>query len=164
MITQDELKHRLSYSEETGLFTWVNPTVNNCKVGSEAGTSLNGYRRIMVNGRIYMAHRLAWLYVHGYTPEHEIDHINGNRSDNRICNLRLATHKQNMENTRLQMNNTSGHRGVTWDRNRQKWIARINHFNEVTYLGRYANIEDAVTAVKNARDCCFTHHKTSYSA
>ncbi|MDA6380520.1 HNH endonuclease signature motif containing protein [Escherichia coli] len=70
---------------------------------------------IMINGKAYPAHRLAWLIVYGTMPDGFIDHINRVRTDNRISNLRLVTHSENMQNRKIQKNNKSGYRGVSWD-------------------------------------------------
>lgn len=165
MITQSELKEVLSYDEMTGQFVWIKSTSDRIKVGDEAGAIRpDGYRSIQVNGKRTMAHRWAWLYVFGNFPDCEIDHINGNRSDNRLVNLRLATSKQNKENTRLKINNTSGHRGVSWDASREKWLAHVVHNRKFHNIGRFDDIDDAVKAVKEARNQLFTHHLTCYSA
>ena len=127
MLTQERLKHLLDYDPETGVFTRRVRTSNRIMVGQIAGTvHSKGYLCIDIDGRKYFAHRLAWLYVHGRWPKQQIDHINGNRSDNRLCNLREASHAENQHNRRRKnKNNTSGVPGVFWNTNRRKWEARI---------------------------------------
>ena len=99
MLTQAELKQLLIYDPVTGVF--INRVTRNSQalIGNEAGTNHpDGYRHMKINHKCYLAHRLAWLYVHGEWPDGQIDHINGNRKDNRIENLRLVCNKQNSEN------------------------------------------------------------------
>jgi hypothetical protein len=151
MLSQDELKTLLDYCPETGHFRW-----NICKnkamsVGDLAGNiNRDGYRHIMINGRTFKAHRLVWLYVYGQFPENEIDHINLNKSDNRLINLREATRSQNNINKANQRNNTSGHKGVCWHKASNKWRARISMNNKRIHLGSFTNIEDAVDAYNNS--------------
>ena len=82
-LTQERLKELLHYDPETGYFTWKISPNNAVKVGSVAGTSMNNYIRIIIDHKAYLAHRLAFLYMEGYFPEHEVDHINRIRDDNR---------------------------------------------------------------------------------
>lgn len=99
----------------------------------------------------HTAHRIAWEIVNGPIPKGmEIDHINGNAHDNRITNLRLATHQQNMLNRRMYRNNTSGHKGFSYDKSRKKWSANIQVARKSTSLGRFDSIEDAITAYAKA--------------
>ena len=85
MLTQDRLKEVIRYDPESGILSWKKKTANCTKVGAEAGClNPNGYREIKIDGTSYKSHRLAWLYVHGYFPEKFIDHIDRNRSNNRI--------------------------------------------------------------------------------
>ena len=99
MITQSILASHLTYSPSSGLFTW-NQQRGRVKKGEIAGTvNSNGYTQIRINGRIYLAHRLAWLYVHGEFPKPMIDNVNRNRQDNKIQMLSLATKRQNAQNT-----------------------------------------------------------------
>jgi hypothetical protein len=95
MLTQAELKKYLRYYPDSGIFTCPCPARWDKLLGTP---NKLGYVYIMVRGRMYAAHRLAWLYVHGEFPKDEIDHINRIRGDNRICNLREATHKENCRN------------------------------------------------------------------
>ena len=111
-----------------------------------------------------MAHRLAWLFHYGEWPENHIDHINGDRSDNRICNLREATVKQNGENRKLHKNNTSGYRNVRWKKERNKWEVSIRHNRKLHSIGLFSNLDDAIDAAKKARDQLFTHHDTPHSS
>lgn len=112
------LKELLRYEYETGMFYWAKKTskYSSSEIGQVAGSvDKHGYTRIMINGYRYQAHRLAWLYVHGDYPDAEqpfIDHINGNRSDNRIVNLKASSGAENNRNVRIQSNNTSGVNGV----------------------------------------------------
>lgn len=147
-LTQDALKSHLSYDHETGLFIRL-------RNGRVAGNKRDdGYITIGVNYRRYYAHRLAWLYVHGYMPTTEIDHINQNTSDNRISNLREASKSQNQANvSKMPAKNTSGYRGVYWHKARGKWAAQMMHKGEMLFLGLYSDPVDASNAyVKKARE------------
>lgn len=98
MLTHERLKHFLSYELETGVFTRVAPC-RGVRVGDPAGRKTShGYWRITIDKKTYAAHRLAWFYVHGVWPVGDVDHMNGNRQDNRIANLREATRSLNMQN------------------------------------------------------------------
>jgi hypothetical protein len=115
------------------------------------GVSRSGYVEIRLDRRLYRAHRLAWLHVHGAWPVHEIDHINGEKADNRIANLRDATSGQNKANqTRLRADNTSGHRGVSWSKANRKWFAKIKHAGRQKLLGYFDSKEAAVEAYELA--------------
>lgn len=134
------------------------------KAGQVAGCLRpDGYVFTQIDKRRYMNHRLAWLYVNGAFPANEIDHINGDRSDNRFVNLRLATSKQNKENTPMRVNNTSGYKGVHWDKSRNKWMAFVVHNRKFHNLGRFDDVNQAALVAKQARDEFFTHHNTTYS-
>jgi len=124
-ITKDRLCEALSYDQETGMFRWVSCSARNVKNGDAAGTiDSKGYRTIRVDYVVHKAHRLAWLYVYGELPSGVIDHINGDRGDNRIANLRDATHAINCQNVRkANKNNTSGLLGA--QKARTKWNAVI---------------------------------------
>lgn len=165
MLTQAELKQLLTYDADTGQFTRLVSATRKDRVGKIAGTvNMNGYRNIKLGKNVYKAHRLAWLYVYGEWPENLIDHINGVLDDNRIENLRSVTHKQNMENQTLHVNNTSGHRGVIWKSSEQKWMARLTHHGKRVTIGRFSTLEEAAAAAKAMRDQLFTHNKTEYAA
>ena len=116
----------------------------------EAGTIANGYVQLCLDGRQYMAHRMAWLYVYGTFPNGEIDHINRNKGDNRIENLRDVTKSTNQCNKKRMSNNTSGVTGVCWDKGTSKWLATISYNCKRIKLGRFNNFNDAVDARKVA--------------
>lgn len=150
-LTAEELRRLLDYDAETGVFTWLISPRNSIPTGSKAGNhGANGYVRISVDGRLYLAHRLAWLHVHGEWPPHEIDHVNGDKSDNRIANLRRATRSQNCANKRSRRDNVSGVKGVQWFERNQKWGARICIDGQTQFLGLFDRLEDAAAAYKNA--------------
>jgi hypothetical protein len=98
----------------------------------------------------YAAHRLAWAHFYGEWPVVGIDHINGNPSDNRIANLRLASQTQNMRNSRRRSNNTSGVKGVSWAKRQRKWYAYINVGGRMRSLGLFSALGDAVAARRAA--------------
>lgn len=151
-----ELKRHLKYDPQTGIFTRLT-TVGRSKEGSEAGTEFKGYRMIGVLGKRYLAHRLAWLYVHGRFPANEIDHKNRIRSDNRIDNLREATHKQNCENMSAHSDSKYGMRGVFWHGATKTWMAQICSGGKQTRLGYYQTITEAKAAYQAAAEKLFTH-------
>lgn len=148
----EALRGLLDYDPDTGIFAWRvarNSFGGGVKPGDFAGSMTDqGYVQIIVDQRRYRAHRLAWLFMTGSFPPdgHEIDHINGIRSDNRRNNLRLATRSENNMNAGLRTNNRSGHRGVSWVGTRKQWTARITIGGRVRCLGNFDHIDDAVRA------------------
>lgn len=150
LLSQETLKSLLHYDPDTGMFTQLKAR-QGVRVGSIAGKVRNdGYVQIRINGKIYLAHRLAWLYVHGTFPPDMIDHMNRVTSDNRIGNLRLATDAENKQNRSMQINNTSGHVGVHWDKRYQKWQAYIKVNSKQIKIGYFTDINDAISARKAA--------------
>lgn len=150
-LTAEKLRELLHYSPETGVFTWKVSNSNRVKVGDVAGClDGRGYLLISVRSRLHKAHRLAWLYVYGVWPTDQIDHINRIRTDNRIANLREVSHKQNNQNRSKPSNNTSGHPGVSWHKQRSKWLAHIKHNQKKIHLGCFNTIEEAIAARKAA--------------
>lgn len=122
-ITQSRLKQVLAYDLNTGVFTRV--ARSGVIAGTIAGTlKPDGYRQVRVDGRKHYAARLALLYVTGIYPDF-VDHINGDRDDNRFSNLRQATKVQNGQNIALSKRNSSGYTGVSWREASQKWLVRI---------------------------------------
>ena len=147
MITQARLKKLIKYDPETGVFRWKVATTNSVKAGDVAGCkNPYGYIQIRIDGKIYRAHRLAWLFVHGYFPEHQIDHANGVRDDNRLCNLREVTQACNMQNCKKQINNSTGMPGVYWNKAAGKYLAQIWIHGKHKYLGYYDDLENAALA------------------
>lgn len=140
-VTQGEVKTRLNYDPETGVFTWrINSS--RAKAGAVAGTvNSRGYVIICIRKRGYMAHRLAWFYVHGYWPPEETDHINGDRADNRLSNLRLATKRQNMHNRKRQVCASSPYKGVSI--HHAGWSAEICTPTGREWLGLFRTPEEA---------------------
>lgn len=144
MLTQAELKAHVHYDELTGIFTWTNPTSRKCKVGDLLGNSTKmGYRECKILGVREYVHRLAWLYMHGVMPSKHIDHINGDKSDNRISNLRECDRSQNLQNTKKRTDNTSGCKGVSWHKQLQRWAVRACINGKYKHLGLFHNIEEA---------------------
>lgn len=143
ILTQEYLKSILNYDHDTGVFKWKHrsdiPKEINARFSSMmTGEKLDhGYRRIVINSKKYYAHRLAWLYVNGYFPKITIDHIDGDKSNNKISNLREATYSQNQCNLGTAKNNRSGLKGVTYDKRQNNWFARIKINKKQIYLGSY---------------------------
>lgn len=165
------LQALFTYEPSTGVFTWASlPHVrtNVGLIGREAGAlNSRGYRVICVAKRKYFAHRLAWKLVHGSDPQGEIDHINGDRSDNRICNLRVVSRVENGRNLALPTHNRSGSIGVAFRADRRKWMAYIRVNKRNRFLGNFAKKQDAIAARKRAeREFSFheNHGRLSISA
>ena len=156
MITYEEVKELFDYKD--GELYWkkpLNSTMRKRKyydLGDKAGKQHSaGYVQICLNRRLYLAHRLIFLWHHGYLPR-VLDHIDGNRLNNKIENLRAATYSENQFNRKIGKNNTSGHKGISWSLQYQKWLARIWCHGKAIYLGKYDNLDDAVKAVKLKRE------------
>jgi len=147
MITQDILKSKVTYDKTTGIF--LHKKRSGVKAGRIAGSLTSyGYISIKVNKKAYGAHRLAWLYEYGSLPTSSIDHINHNRVDNRIDNLRICITDENSKNRKLYNNNPSGATGVRWRKDR--WEARIGVDGKSVHLGTFSEYSEAVNARKNA--------------
>lgn len=147
METLAEFKRYVSYDPETGLITSV-------KTGEVLGSPREGngktYLRIMINGKRYRSHRLAWLFITGSFPQEEIDHINGNGCDNRAVNLREVNRVDNCKNRRKPSNNTTGVVGVYKHRPTGGWQAQIRVNYQLKNLGVFREFEKAVNARKQA--------------
>jgi len=125
-------------------------TAGKARKGEQAGwIHPTGYRRIEISGREYPVHRIVWLMVTGEWVT-ELDHINGDRLDNRIENLRPVTRQENLKNQKRSIANTSGVTGVYWDRETGKWRALIRIGGKVKTIGRFLSFEEAVMARKEA--------------
>lgn len=142
-ITAARLREVLDYNPETGIFTWRIILKRRNPIGSIAGSlPASGYRLIGIDGTNYRAHRLAWLYVHGEWPKQFIDHIDGDRLNNAIANLRDVSNKTNTENiTKPRSTNGTGFLGVV--RYKDKFSAFIKTGNKNHYLGAFNTPEEA---------------------
>jgi len=150
-LTQELVKRVLDYSPETGVFTRRVRTSNRVKAGLPAGgVDGRGYWLICVGGERHTAHRLAFLYMEGSFPKDQVDHINGERSDNKWSNLRHATNKQNAQNKAVARKNRNGHTGVSWCNHSKKWRAYIKLDGKMIYLGYHKEEESAVMARRQA--------------
>jgi len=152
-LSKDEILELVDYNPETGKFIWNQRDIkwfgsykgwavwNNKYSGKESGIINNyGYRSLCVCYRRFLAHRLAWFITHGDWPE-RLDHINGDKDDNRIANLRIADKYQNAQNAMIKPNNKSGYKGVSKSKNR--WTAIIQSRGKVHYLGLFLTPEEA---------------------
>lgn len=142
--TQDQLKKILKYDPETGCFTWLIQRSSRRKIGDKAGYLDPGrYVRINVQGHLHYAHRLAFLYMEGAYPKNDVDHINRSKSDNRWINLRKATRTENFFNRPLGINNTSGYKGVSFDKSKNKFSAIATINGKSNFLGRFNSALEA---------------------
>jgi hypothetical protein len=154
-ITYERLRELLTYNSETGAFIWnMDRKCRQVKAGDVAGhKSRLGYMVTGIDGSAPMLmHRLAWFYVYGQHPSEQIDHINGNRSDNRLINLRVVNNQQNNQNRHiLRSTNTSGYAGVSWHKQRSRWNATITVSGKKKSLGLYASAKEAGAIAAKAR-------------
>ncbi len=143
MITVDEVREAYHYDPETGEFTWKIRSAKRIKIGDKAASERpnakrnQGYLCTSYKGKSYTLHRLAWFYVYGEWPD-LIDHIDRDRHNNRISNLRKATYSENTMNSGIYKSNTSGHRGVTLRKQKGRkpvWVALITVDGKKLYLG-----------------------------
>lgn len=150
-LTQEEVQKLFSYNPETGILTRKVKTHGH-KKGSVVGSLLGGYLKFCMNYKSYLVHRIIWLHVYGKFPTGQIDHINRNKTDNRLCNLREVTHQANSINKALRSDNTSGVTGVSKHKASNKWFVRISVNKQNKYLGSFDSFEDAVKARLTAEE------------
>ena len=115
-------------------------------IGDVSGSPRNGYLVVHVNKEVYYLHRLAFLYMEGYIPEHFVDHLNGVRDDNRWCNLRHVSNACNLQNCKCSVTNRSGFSGVSWHKGFGKWVAQGVMNGRPIHLGGYATVLEAALA------------------
>ena len=152
-ISQKLLQEIFSY--EDGNLIWKQSIGKRISVGQIAGRKNNQYRMIGLMGNGYMAHRLIFMFHHGYFPK-EVDHIDGNKLNNRIENLRAASHSDNLKNQKLKSSNTSGQKNVGWAKREQKWRVRLTINGKDKHIGYF---KDRELADLVAIEACNLHHK-----
>jgi hypothetical protein len=161
----EEMRALLDYNPETGDLTWLPRCEaffkkrsdflgwNKRYSGKLAGClDRQGYLRLKLFGKMVAAHRIAWALTYNKWPDGEIDHINLIKDDNRIVNLRDVSRRENQRNTLMQSNNTSGHKGIYWNRRASKWEASLYG----KYVGIYESIEEAINARQDALKIMFS--------
>lgn len=144
-LTAERLRELFHYDPETGMF-WKRKSNAMC-----GHTHRRGYVIISIDGYGFAAHRLAWLYVHGTHPSDEIDHINGNRADNKISNLRDVSHAVNAQNRRAVSRNNKYSEYLGVSRRGNRWAARIIVDNKERFIGSFATQEIARDAYLTAK-------------
>lgn len=147
--SQEELHALLEYRD--GNLFWKVKRRGNVKAGDEAGyVNKLGYKRVGINGKHYLQHRLIWI-MHGNDPVDFLDHIDGDRLNNRIDNLRPATISENGCNAKLRSDNNSGIKGVFWDKKYMCWCGRVRFKGKSHFIGYFKNKEECAKAVKELR-------------
>lgn len=140
MSLDDIVKGRYTYNADEGVLT-------SRKTGDPVGhVKRNGYMRVDVDGKTFAVHRVCWFLHYGKWPQGDIDHINHDRKDNRICNLRVVDRKTNMRNASKSAANKSGFTGVGWCKQQNKWYAAIMVDGKNIKLGRYDALIDAIAS------------------
>ena len=150
LVNQNILEQLISYDPDTGVVVRIGRVVTGGKIkpyhNVPTTKSASGYLQIGILSKIYYTHRLIFLLINGEFPQYEVDHINGDRIDNRWVNLRLVTRGVNVRNSGKNSKNTSGFNGVYFDKAGKKWLACIWREGAQRHLGYFDNIEDAVEA------------------
>ena len=154
------LEEWLEYDPDTGLFLWKKDGKGIPGKGSVAGCIReNGYAVIRLSGSVYYQHRLAWKYFYNQDPENKyIDHINRNKSDNRIKNLRVVTMSENCNNKDLIVSNKSGYTGVSWSKHAKKWCARFWANGKGHLVGYFKDPEEAHLAYLSFKNNYLSQH------
>ena len=154
MELSQELLQETFFYEDGNLF-WKKQTGRRINVGKVAGRDCHGYRMIGLMKKSYMTHRLVFMFHHGYLPP-EVDHIDGNKSNNKIENLRAATHSENLKNQKLKSSNVSGQKNVGWAKREQRWRVRLTVDGKDKHIGYF---KDRELADLVAMEACNLHHK-----
>lgn len=152
MLSLSRLKEALHYDPISGQFTWL-ISRGPVRAGEPADhVNARGYVKIRLDGKVHSAHRLAFFYMTGTWPPNQVDHIDRVQTNNRWCNLRLATGSQNQANCGTQRNNVLGIKGVSKDKKplKKPYIARIRVGGRLRYIGRFASAEEASSAYRAA--------------
>ena len=148
---QSRVRELLCYNKDTGIFTWK-VSRGRVKEGSVAGyAGKDGYIQIGLDGKLYNAHRLAYLYYVGYMPS-MVDHINGDKQDNRWSNLRPCSKTSNGYNSKLNKSNKSGVKGVSWHKTAGKWRAQLDINGKTRHLGLFEDKEEAIELMQLVRE------------
>lgn len=149
--TIERLREVFAYDPDTGILSWKIKPSRRIVLGQPVGGKIrsDGYLHARIDKHVSLSHRIIWAHYYGEWIT-EIDHINGNRADNRVVNLRACTRSSNLANMFISSRNTSGIKGVGWDKARAKWFAKIacngRHYN----LGRFEAKEEAAAAYAKA--------------
>lgn len=150
-LTEEQANKYFTYDEEAGKLLWK-VDKGRARVGHVAGwIDRRGYRVVKIEGKLYKIHRLVYLINKGYLPK-ILDHINNDRADNRIENLRPVNSCQNSQNSRIRLDNTSGIKGVYLHKPTKKWFARVQAFGKRKHIGRFNTLEEAGQAIAKARE------------
>jgi len=147
------LREAFALDVETGELIWKVRLSNRVKIGQRAGCieSRFGYVLVRLDGMLYAAHDLIWFMLFGEWCPGRIDHIDRDKSNNRPANLRIATQQQNLQNQSLSAKNTSGFRGVTWNRREEKWQAQVQHDGRYIFCGHFDDCLQAAHAARQMR-------------
>lgn len=153
MITQQRLHELFDYRD--GHLYWKVARTRGVQPGDQAGSRNGcGYIAIGISGKKHLAHRLIFLWHYGFCPKY-IDHIDRNRANNQISNLRAATSSENQANVVFNSRNTSGIMGVAWEKRKKRWKAQLRVKGKCMQLGLFLNIEDARLAYNSAKQKYF---------
>jgi len=150
----------VTYKEVRKLFDYKNGklirkiTRGHAMAGDIVGSvTLDGYLTVRIGKKLYMVHRIIWMWHYGYFPENNLDHINRKKQDNRIKNLREASKQCNARNCKNLKTNTSGVKGVSWRKRNNKWAAQIVVNNKIHYIGLFVDFDEAVFARLGVEQC-----------
>jgi hypothetical protein len=160
-LTADRLRALVAYDPETGGFWWRVNKASNARAGDPIGSAHNcGYLAVRIDGAAYLLHRLAWLHVRGVWPAEQIDHIDGDRTNNRIANLRECSNAENCQNVRAHRDGTSRFVGVSWSARckSRPWVAMIGVSGRQKFLGYFATEEEAAQARLGAKRALHPFH------
>lgn len=154
---EQRIRERLMIDETSPTGLRWNQSAHGKVKGQHAGVAhSNGYLQISIraniNRKFFFAHRVVWFLAHGRWPDGDIDHINGDRMDNRLVNLREASRSENLRNSAMLSSNTSGIKGVSFHKRAGKWQAQIRMDGKINHIGLFANIADAERAIRSARE------------